>query len=936
MKGTYAKIIMLAIMLATFGVSASDLRLVILPKTTVDGKSYDAASVETEVIKRYTQKDMRIIELSTALKAQAAALSDLVSKGKVPKELSVLNADALVSVQLACDKNSNSIMGSKIKSWFCVFNTKIIRVDSGDVIFADSKNYTATGLNALQAMNTVVKKKVGKHADAAVELWAKSWSNEGKWSLDLIITGIDRKNRLNQINTVLKSIAGVKSSKIVMFKKDLSKIAISGEGASNFDTLRDALDTSEKLSLQVNYDAGRVIHAQFDFGQAFSRSVYAYITPPENATDKTIAKLIASKGTDLLQSYLMNLDYLQIEKSSILKGKRQAAAKEAAANKVPLVVFAQVVQKGKEWMSILELISTDNMKKIAIVKGTAGDPFEAMDLAVRNLDKKYRIALTKPGFRKSMNYGKDVASAMSSMKLSVEKFEVGQIFPSLVPYYRKKGIGSISIKNISANTLKNVEIAYKINGKVVGTIKVADIESKKIAQADVKLDTIPDSKSEYSQLEANITFTVGDSYGKKDAFAPLVIHAKNAIDWSNPRTIASFVDPANKAVRDLATKALKNKAISELLTKKLGNAALIYSALWNKPLKYMSDPVSTSFDANVDTVQFPAETLERSAGDCDDLTVLLASLYESVGLATVIVTTPGHVFLGVESGALAGGNVIFNLPKALFIEVDGALFIPVEATAIGSSFAQSWLKAADVVKKAGGAINAFRTRDAWKVFPVTTVNAGKVSLKYSKPDAGKMKLILSEVRNGSKDKAPAWASEIFTGVTSSKAPKVEIKKLGKDAVAKSVILWMQGQRESAITESANLCSNGVVESCYNMTVMSMYDALERSDMQTIDANMNKNNYGEAVSMLPGNVIAMLSDNGGLGMGDEASKESETKKKISEILRQARAKTGKKGTVKNSSKSIRTSHVGGRKASDKTKSDASATAEMFFWGKISNE
>ena len=933
MKENFAKIIMMAIVFATFGVSASGLRLVILPKTTVDGKKYDAASVENEVIKRYTEKDMRIIELSTALKAQAAALSDLVASGKVPKELSVLNADALVSAQLSCDKNSNSIMGSKIKSWFCVFNTKIIRVDSGDVIFADSKNYTATGLNALQAINNVIKKKVGKHAHAAVDIWSKNWTNEGKWNLDLIITGIAKKTQLNQINSVLKSIAGVKSSNIVMFKKNLSKITLSGEGAANFDTLRDALDTSEKLSLQVNYDAGRVIHAEFDFGQAFSRAIQAYITPPKNATDKTIAKLIEDKGSDLLQSYLMNLNYFEIESSSILKGKRKSAAATAKKGDIPLVVFAEVVQKGKEWMSVLELISTDNMKKLAVVKGTAGDPFEAMDKAVRNLDKKYREALAKPAFRKRLNFGKDVAAAVSTMKLSVEKFEVGQIFPSLVPYYRKKGIGSITVKNISAGTLKNVEIAYKINGKVVGTVKVDDIGAKKTAKADVKLDTIPDGKNEYSQLEANITFTVGDTYGKKDAFAPLVIHAKNTIDWSNPRTIASFVDPANKAVRDLATKALKNKIGNELITKKLGNAALIYSALWNKPLKYMSDPVSTSFDANVDTVQFPAETLERNAGDCDDLTVLLASLYESVGLATVIVTTPGHVFLGVESGALAGGNVIFNLPKNLFIEVEGALFIPVEATAIGSTFAQSWLKAADIMKKAGKDVNAFRTRDAWKVFPVTAVKAKSVSLKYTKPDTKKMGTTLAEVRKGSKEKAPAWAAEVYKGVTSSKAPKVEVKKLGKDAVAKSVILWMQGQRESAITESANLCSNGVVESCYNMTVMSMYDALERSDMQTIDANMNKNNYSEAVSMLPGNVISMLSDNGGMGMGDEASKESETKKKISEILKQARSKVGKKGKVKNSSKSIRTSHVGGRKASNKSSSDATATAEMFFWNKI---
>ena len=97
--------------------------------------------------------------------------------------------------------------------------------------------------------------------------------------------------------------------------------------------------------------------------------------------------------------------------------------------------------------------------------------------------------------------------------------------------------------------------------------------------------------------------------------------------------------------------------------------------------------------------------------------------------------------------------------------------------------------------------------------------------------------------------------------------------------------------------------------------------------------MTKNNYGEAVAMLPANVISMLSDNGGLGMGDEASKESETRKKIADILKQAREKAGEKGKATNTSKEIKTSHVGGRKASDATTAEASATAEMFFWTKI---
>ena len=933
MKSFFSVLVSAVVFLSFFAISALDLRVVVLPKSTVDGQPYDSASIETEISNILTGKNMRIVELNTALKAQKAAFSDLVASGKVPTELSVLNADALVSAQMACDKNSDSIMGSNIKSWFCVMNTKVIRVDSGDVIFSDSKNYTATGLNVLAAINTVVKKGMAKNIDASVDQWSKNWSNEGRWNMDLVITGVAQKTKVDEIAAILKGVPGVKDSGVVMFNKDFSKISITGEGAGNYAKLRETIDTSDKLSLRVNYEAGRVIHAGFDFGQAYSRAVSAFISVPLSGGKKSMSELISSKGPDILTGYLMNLEYFEIKESSLLKGGRDAAIAEAKKAGIPLVIFAEVVEKDNDWLSVVELVMAEGGKKLAVVKGTAGDPFEAMDMAVRELDKNYRISITKPEFRKSLNLGNDAASAASSLKLTVEKFEVGQIFPSLVPYYRNKGIGTITLKNISDSTLKNVEIAFKISDKVVGTAKVADIAPKGTAVATVRLDTIPEGKSEYAQLAANITYTVGETYGSKDAYAPLVVHAKNTIDWSNPMTIASFVDPSNKFVRDIATEAIKKGASNELVTKQLKNASLIFSTLWHTPLKYVSDPVSTSFDSNIDTVQFPAETLSRLAGDCDDLTVLLASLFESVGLATVIITTPGHVFLGVESGSLAGGNVIFNLPSSLFIEVDGALFIPVEATAIGSSFAQSWLKAAEIIKKSGKEVNSFRTREAWKNYPVTSVQGEKNGLSIVEPVPANMNNILNEVRTTYAEKAPVWAEQIYKSKLETKNPDIKPETLSKEPLAKSVVYWLTGDREKAITEAANLCSSGTVESCYNMTVMSMYDALERSDLQTIDANMTKNNYSEAVSMLPANVINMLSDNGGLGMGDEASKESETKKKISEILKQARAKT-KSDEAKNSSKEIKTSHVGGRKASE-AKTEASVTAEMFFWGKIKN-
>jgi len=53
---------------------------------------------------------------------------------------------------------------------------------------------------------------------------------------------------------------------------------------------------------------------------------------------------------------------------------------------------------------------------------------------------------------------------------------------------------------------------------------------------------------------------------------------------------------------------------------------------------YYSDPRKDEF------IQTPYETLDIHGGDCEDLTILLMSLLENLGIQTYLVLTPGHVY----------------------------------------------------------------------------------------------------------------------------------------------------------------------------------------------------------------------------------------------------------------------------------------------------
>jgi len=102
-------------------------------------------------------------------------------------------------------------------------------------------------------------------------------------------------------------------------------------------------------------------------------------------------------------------------------------------------------------------------------------------------------------------------------------------------------------------------------------------------------------------------------------------------------------------VRNLAVSSIsKFKSPNSISTKIFG----IYSFV-SKKVSYVSDPFGDEY------IAWPNETLDVGGGDCDDYTVLLASMYQSVGLKSTIVQVHnrdyGHVFLILPVGETLDG-----------------------------------------------------------------------------------------------------------------------------------------------------------------------------------------------------------------------------------------------------------------------------------------
>ena len=61
-----------------------------------------------------------------------------------------------------------------------------------------------------------------------------------------------------------------------------------------------------------------------------------------------------------------------------------------------------------------------------------------------------------------------------------------------------------------------------------------------------------------------------------------------------------------------------------------------------KNFNYLNDPLAFEY------YKTPQESFNSNSGDCDDASILLSSLLQSIGLQTRFVFVPGHVFVQVK------------------------------------------------------------------------------------------------------------------------------------------------------------------------------------------------------------------------------------------------------------------------------------------------
>jgi hypothetical protein len=86
-------------------------------------------------------------------------------------------------------------------------------------------------------------------------------------------------------------------------------------------------------------------------------------------------------------------------------------------------------------------------------------------------------------------------------------------------------------------------------------------------------------------------------------------------------------------------------------------------------LPYTADSVTTPFD---EYPRYPLETLVENGGDCEDTSILLASLLHALEYETILIMFPDHVGVGILSGEnISGTYYELNNDKYFYTETTG-------------------------------------------------------------------------------------------------------------------------------------------------------------------------------------------------------------------------------------------------------------------------
>jgi tetratricopeptide (TPR) repeat protein len=329
-------------------------------------------------------------------------------------------------------------------------------------------------------------------------------------------------------------------------------------------------------------------------------------------------------------------------------------------------------------------------------------------------------------------------------ELEIKDIEFNDVFPVFFKYYDDHPIGALKIKNKGGISLQNVKVKifvgqYMDNPNVcknIGTLAPGR-EEKVDLYALFNEKVLSISESTKVQLQISVECSAnGENYGN-ETVETLRLYDRNAITWEDDRRAAAFVTAKDPVVLKFSknVKSYTENKVGGAFNKNFLTGLAYFEALRLYGLNYVKDPTTPYAEFSkkkntVDYLQFPNQTLEYKAGDCDDLSILYTALLESVGIKSAFITTPGHIFVAFALDITPQQARRSFRDYGDLIYKDNEAWLPVEITMLHKGFLEAWYMGIKEWNQHApqGRAGFIPVRDAWKMYEPVGFNSERFAL----------------------------------------------------------------------------------------------------------------------------------------------------------------------------------------------------------------
>jgi hypothetical protein len=326
--------------------------------------------------------------------------------------------------------------------------------------------------------------------------------------------------------------------------------------------------------------------------------------------------------------------------------------------------------------------------------------------------------------------------------LEVATPEYQSIFPVFHKFYDDNPVGTVVLRNAAGEAITGIKVSLDIKPYMTAPKTCAAPAALEAGQSStIDLYALFSEEkilevTEGSKASAEISweYVLSGRTITKSRVDTVRILNRNAMTWEDDRRAAAFVTALDPSVLSFSKNVVGTAKVRTggAVNGNLLTAIALYEAVCLQGITYWKDPKTPYVELSqkrteVDFLQFPRQTLEYRAGDCDDLSILFAALFESLGIETAFITIPGHIFMAASLAIPPEeARRTFLHPDELIL-TDSATWLPIEITSLDGDFLKAWQTGAKEWREsqATGQAALYPLHEAWQRYePVGLPGSG--------------------------------------------------------------------------------------------------------------------------------------------------------------------------------------------------------------------